>query len=217
MGKQKKGLVLLSGGQDSTTCLAWALENFDEIEAICFDYGQRHSIELECATKIAQETKTPLTTIKIDLFPKENALTNSEITIEHTEKLPSTFVPGRNLVFLNAAAIHAYSRGITDIITGVCQTDYSGYPDCRDEFIKSAEKTLSLAMDRPFKIHTPLMWLTKGETVKMMQELNSLQLYEFTHTCYNGTRPACGTCLSCELRLKGFTEAGIKDLIKYQS
>ncbi|MBL4694274.1 7-cyano-7-deazaguanine synthase QueC [Candidatus Gracilibacteria bacterium] len=216
MGKQKKGLILLSGGQDSTTCLAWALQNFEEIEAICFDYGQRHSIELECAAKIAKFTKIPLTTIKLDLFPKENALTNSEIAIEHTDKLPTTFVPGRNLVFLNAAAIHAYSKGITDIITGVCQTDYSGYPDCRDEFIKSAEQTLSLAMDRQFKIHTPLLWLTKAETVKMMSELNALQLYEFTHTCYNGTRPACGTCPSCELRLKGFKEAGIKDLITYK-
>jgi len=126
-------------------------------------------------------------------------------------------VPGRNLVFLSVAAIYAKQLKIKDIITGVCQTDYSGYPDCRDNFIKSLNQTLNLAMEEDFKIHTPLMWLTKSETVNFMQELQQLELLKHSHTCYKGERPACGKCPACKLRLKGFKEAKIKDPLKYRS
>ncbi len=219
MGQQKKGLVLLSGGQDSTTCLAWALEQFDELHAICFDYGQRHKIELECAKEVAKATNTPLHIQKLNLFQDltTSALTNldQEITHGDEENLPSTFVPGRNLIFLSTAAIHAHSLGISDLITGVCQTDYSGYPDCREDFIISLEQSISLALDTKINIHTPLMHLTKAETVTMINELGKLHLLEHSHTCYKGSRPACGQCPSCELRLKGFKEAGITDPIEY--
>lgn len=215
-----KALVVLSGGQDSTTCLAWALEKFDHIEAITFDYGQRHRCELDAAKKIAELTQIPQQTLEFDLFSKltENALTNhqQEITSGSDSELPSTFVPGRNLIFLTLAAIHAHKLGITDLVTGVCQTDYSGYPDCREEFIKSAENTISLALDQKFTIHTPLMHMTKAETVKMMQELGQIELLKHSHTCYEGKRPACGQCPACKLRLKGFQEAGINDPLDYQ-
>lgn len=220
MGQQKKGLILLSGGQDSTTCLAWALEHFDEVHAICFDYGQRHSIELECAKKVAETTNTPLHIQKLGLFQDltTSALTNAEqeITNGDEDNLPSTFVPGRNLIFLSTAAIHAHTLGISDLITGVCQTDYSGYPDCREDFVKSLEKSISLALDAIINIHTPLMHLTKAETVEMIDKLGKLELLKHSHTCYKGTRPACGQCPSCELRLKGFAEAGITDPISYK-
>lgn len=218
MGKQKKALVLLSGGQDSTTCLTWALTKFDKVYAITFDYGQRHSIELNCARKIAKLTKTPLHIQKIPFFKDltHSALTNHKRKITAGKNsLPSTFVPGRNLIFLSIAAIYATKLKITDIITGVCQTDFSGYPDCRDEFVKSLEKTLRLAIEKPFKIHTPLMFLTKAETVKMMRKFGKIDLLKYSHTCYKGTRPACGKCPACKLRLKGFKEAGEKDQIKY--
>ena len=220
MGQQKKGLILLSGGQDSTTCLAWALKQFDQIHAITFDYGQRHSIELECAKEIAEKLNIPLKIQKLDIFKDltTSALTNSEIEIVDGDEnnLPSTFVPGRNLIFLSTAAIHAHTLGIADLITGVCQTDYSGYPDCREDFVKSLEITISCALDSPFQIHTPLMHMTKAETVEMMQELGQIELLKHSHTCYKGSRPACGKCPSCELRLKGFKEAGITDPIKYE-
>ena len=220
MGQQKKALVVLSGGQDSTTCLSWAKSRFETVEAITFDYGQRHKVELECAKKITEITKTPHRILKINLFEQltKNALTDNsiEITEGTKDKLPSTFVPGRNLIFLSTATIHAKQRSITDIITGVCQTDYSGYPDCRDEFIKSLENTINLAMDENFTIHTPLMFLTKAETVKMMQDLKQIELLKHSHTCYKGVRPACGTCPACKLRIKGFAEAGINDPLEYE-
>lgn len=213
-------LVVLSGGQDSTTCLAWALKKFTKVTAITFDYGQKHSIEIKCAQKIAKLTKTPLKVLKLDLFKQltKNALTdhNQKITAGSKKSLPSTFVPGRNLIFLSLAAIHAKQNKITNIVTGVCQTDYSGYPDCRDEFVKSLEKTLNLAMEGKFKIHTPLMFLTKAETVKFMAKLGQIDLLKHTHTCYNGVQPACGKCPACKLRLKGFKEAGITDPLKYE-
>lgn len=210
-----KALVLFSGGQDSTTCLAWALKRFKEVHAICFDYGQRHKIELTAAKKIAKLTGTPLKIVKIDHFTNltKNALTDKSIQINKGSKsqLPSTFVDGRNLIFLSIAAIYAKNLGIHEIITGVCQTDYSGYPDCRDEFIKSLQKTLTLSMDYEFKIHTPLMWFTKAETVKLMQKLGHVDLLAHSHTCYEGKRPPCGKCPACLLRAKGFKEAGLKD------
>lgn len=211
-------VILLSGGQDSTTCLAWAMQKFSKVFALTIHYGQLHKIELDSAKKITKINKIPLKIYETDIFKKftKNALLNKEIAIKVPKnKLPSTFVPGRNHIFLSIAAIYAKQLGISDIITGVCQTDYSGYPDCRDEFIKSLEKTLSLAMETKFQIHTPLMWLTKAETVKLMQQLGKIDLLKYTHTCYKGLRPACGKCPACKLRLKGFKEAGIKDPIKY--
>ncbi len=216
--KQSQAIILLSGGQDSATCLAWALKKFKNIHAITFDYGQIHKTEIKSAKKLAKIVNIPIKIYKTDLFQKftKNSLLNKEIEIKTPKnKLPSTFVPGRNLVFLSIAAIYARQMNIKTIITGVCQTDFSGYPDCRDEFIKSLQKTLSLAMNFDFKIETPLMWLTKAETVKLMAQLNQLELLKYSHSCYKGTRPACGKCPACKLRLKGFKEAGIKDPIPY--
>ncbi len=219
--KNSSALILLSGGQDSATCLAWALNKFTRVSAICFDYGQRHRIELSCAKLIAKATKTPLYIQKIALLSDltNSALTNDKkrMTEGNEKSLPSTFVPGRNLIFLSTAAIYATKLGITDIVTGVCQTDYSGYPDCRQNFINSLEKTLNLAIEKPFKLHTPLMKLTKAETVKLMLKIKQTPLLKLSHTCYKGTRPACGKCPSCKLRLKGFKEAGIPDPIKYEN
>lgn len=224
MGQQKKSLkkssaiILLSGGQDSTTCLAWAKQKFGKIYAITFDYGQRHRRELTCAKKIAKITNTPIKIHKIRLFKEftKNALTHDlKITNLTKTKLPSTFVPGRNLIFLSIAAIYAKQLNIKNIVTGVCQTDYSGYPDCRADFVKSLEKTLNFAMEENFKIHTPLMWLTKAETVKLMQKLDQIDLLRYSHTCYRGRSLACGKCPACKLRLKGFKQANIKDPLPY--
>lgn len=216
----KKALVVFSGGQDSTTCLAWALKEFDEVFALTFDYGQRHHVEIDQARSLAESIGVKHEVMEIDIFSNlsKNALTHDvDINPGSKSELPSTFVPGRNQIFLSLACIKAYQLGITDVVTGVCQTDYSGYPDCRDEFVKSLEKTSSLAMDRNFTIHTPLMFLTKAETVKLMDDLGYLDLLRESHTCYRGLRPACGSCPSCEQRLKGFAEAGIKDPLEYSS
>ena len=220
MTNKSSASILFSGGQDSTTCLAWAKENFDEVHGLFIDYGQRHAIEQQAAQKIAKITDTPLTIHKTNIFTEltKNALTdhNAEIKAEEGQ-LPTTFVPGRNMIFLSIAAIFTQQKGIYNIVTGVCQTDYSGYPDCRQEFIDSMQKTASLSMEKDFKIHTPLMGLTKAQTVKMMQELKQIDLLKHSHTCYKGNRPACGQCPACELRLKGFKEAGIKDPINYKN
>ena len=191
---------------------------FDEVIAFTFDYDQRHKIELIQALKICKMLDVEQEAMKIDIFSQlsENSLTHDlEITPGTNSKLPSTFVPGRNLVFLSLAAAKAYQLGIKDIVIGVCQTDYSGYPDCRENFIKSMEKTISLSMDTEFRIHTPLMFLSKGETVLMMNDLGKLDWLKETHTCYEGKRPACGKCPACLLRLKGFEEAGIQDPLAY--
>lgn len=217
--KEKSALILLSGGQDSTTCLAWALNKFNKIQALTFDYGQRHKIELQAAKKIAKETGVPLKIHKLNLFKElsSSALThNIKITRGSKTQLPSTFVPGRNLIFLSIAAIYAKQLNIENIITGVCQTDYSGYPDCRADFIKSLEKTLKLSMAYPFKIHTPLMWLTKAQTVELIKKHQQLELLKHSHTCYEGKKPACGKCPACKLRLKGFKEAKTKDPLPYK-
>lgn len=214
-----KALVVFSGGQDSTTCLAWALERFDEVRTLTFDYGQRHRVEISQAAKVAKLAGVNHEVMNIDLFKKmsENALTHErEIDPGDNKTLPSTFVPGRNLIFLSLACIKAFQLGISDVVTGVCQTDYSGYPDCRNDFIQSLQKSCSLALDTPMDVHTPLMFLTKAETVGMIHDLGKLDWLRESHTCYEGQRPACGTCPACKLRLKGFQETGFEDPLRYQ-
>ncbi len=214
--KLKSALVVFSGGQDSTTCLYWALKNYHRVEAVFFDYGQRHKIEIESARKIAKLTDVNLTVLTIDTLKQigGNSLLDSSQKIEDTaESLPNTFVPGRNLIFLTYAAALAYQKNISDIITGVCETDYSGYPDCRLSTIQSLEETINLGMEAKFKILTPLMHLDKKETVLLAQELKAFEGLMYSHTCYEGAQPPCSTCPSCLLRAKGFEEAGLKDPI----
>lgn len=210
-----KAVVVLSGGQDSTTCLYWALRQFGEVEALTFDYGQRHRIELDCAAQVAQHAGVEHTTLPIDTFAAMggNALTDSEIAVEEApgSGLPNTFVPGRNLIFLTFAAAFAWQRDMADLVTGVAQTDYSGYPDCRRGTIDAVEQSLTLALERTIRIHTPLMNLTKKETVELARDLGAIDAMALTHTCYNGQRPPCGTCPACQLRARGFLEAGIAD------
>ena len=216
----QKAIVLLSGGQDSATCLAQALEDYSSILAICFDYGQRHHIEISHAKKLAELSGSDFLLLDMSFLNHytSNALTHSHVAIEQKDtELPSTFVPGRNAMFLNAAAIIAYERTIHTIFTGVCQTDYSGYPDCREDFIRSINHSLNLAMDTSFNIKTPLMHLTKSDTVLLMKSLGKLEWYKHTHTCYEGKRPACGVCPACTLRLNGFKDAGINDPLDYIS
>jgi len=214
-------IVALSGGQDSATVLSWAKQKFNEIYAISFNYGQRHKIELDCAKKLAElaNVEDHIIINMENLFSQvtRSALTNQTDNIssvsEFDDNLPASFVPFRNLQFLTQAASIAYLKQIRNIATGVCQTDYSGYPDCRALFVDSLNITLNLAVDNEFFIHIPLMYLTKAETVKMMDKLGTLDWYKYTNTCYNGTN--CGKCPACLLRIKGFQEAGIKDPIKY--
>ena len=211
-------LVLLSGGQDSATCLSLACRAHESVMAIAFDYGQRHRIELEKAKKLSSLAGCPLRVIDSTFISQlsDNALTSDTLPIT-TEpgQLPSTFVPGRNLFFLSMAAVIARQHKIDTIYTGVCQTDFSGYPDCRDDFIKSAEQTINLAMDTRLSIKTPLMHLTKSETVLLMKAQGTLSWYAHTHTCYKGQVPACGQCPACQLRLNGFREANINDPLPY--
>lgn len=212
-------LVVLSGGQDSTTCLYWALARFGagHVAAVTFDYGQRHRIELDCAAQVAARAGTPHIVLPIDTFAVlgGNALTDPAITVaagvdSHTQ-LPNTFVPGRNLIFLTFAAALAYQRGIRDLVTGVAQTDYSGYPDCRQATLQALEQTLRLGMDCDIHLHTPLMFKSKAETVRLARDLGALAALADTHTCYHGQQPPCGQCPACLLRAKGFAEAGIAD------
>ena len=213
-----QALVVLSGGQDSTTCLYWAIDKFgsDAVTSITFDYGQRHRVELDCASKVAEYAGIENVIIPIDTFAAlgGNALTdNIDVEDETAEgsTLPNTFVPGRNLVFLTFAAAYAWQRGIDHLVTGVAQTDYSGYPDCRDDAIQSLQQTLQLGMESSVVIHTPLMNLSKKETVQLAASLGRIDAMSLTHTCYNGERPPCGHCAACVLRAKGFSEAGIED------
>jgi 7-cyano-7-deazaguanine synthase len=208
-----KALVIFSGGQDSTTCLFWAMENFELIEAIGFDYGQRHLSELVAAANITKVVKVPYITYKIDTLGdiSKNSLTSIDIDIEppkNEQAPPNTLVEGRNLLFLLYAAIYAKSKNIHHLVIGVGQTDYSGYPDCRDGFIKSANVTLNLAFDFEFVVHTPLMWKTKAETWQMADNLGALDLIRNnTVTCYHGIiGKGCGSCPSCILRQKGLDE-----------
>ncbi|MCY8391729.1 7-cyano-7-deazaguanine synthase QueC [Bacillus haynesii] len=209
--KQEKAIVVFSGGQDSTTCLLWALRQFQEVEAVTFQYNQRHKQEIEVAKKIAEKLGVKHYLLDMELLNQlaPNALTRDDIEIEAKEgELPSTFVPGRNLVFLSFASILAYQVGARHIITGVCETDFSGYPDCRDEFVKSCNVTVNLAMERPFVIHTPLMWLNKAETWELADELDALDFVKNeTLTCYNGIiADGCGECPACKLRANGYNE-----------
>ncbi|QND83851.1 7-cyano-7-deazaguanine synthase [Chromobacterium vaccinii] len=215
----EKALVVLSGGQDSTTCLYWALRRFGagNVEAVTFDYGQRHCVELDCARKIAALAGVRQTVLPIDTFAAigGNALTDAGIAPEEgvrdDDALPNTFVPGRNLVFLTFAAAFAYTRGARHLVTGVAQTDYSGYPDCRENTLKALEVALRLGMDSRVELHTPLMYLSKAETVTLAQQVGALEALAWSHTCYNGEVPPCGHCASCELRARGFAEAGMPD------
>jgi 7-cyano-7-deazaguanine synthase len=220
-------LVLFSGGQDSTTCLAWALDRFDRVETIGFDYRQRHVVELECRNGIREEIALRFPnwsarlgedhTIDLGVLGdiSETALTR-DVEIEMLEnKLPSTFVPGRNILFLTFAACVAYRRGIKHIVGGMCETDFSGYPDCRDDTIKSLQASLNLGMDARFVLHAPLMWIDKSQTWELARQLGGTALVDMvvaqTHTCYHGDRGnrhawgfGCGTCPACLLRAEGF-------------
>lgn len=220
-------LVLFSGGQDSTTCLAWALARYSHVETIGFDYGQRHRVELEVRPavlaavrklndtwdeRLGEDHTVDLTTLgRIS----ETALTR-DVAIKMTDAgLPSSFVPGRNLLFFTYAAALAYRRGLDILVGGMCETDYSGYPDCRDTTIKSMQVTLTLGMDRPYRIETPLMWLDKAATWQLGYELGGQSFIEIlrtqTHTCYLGSRTTlhswgygCGSCPACDLRSAGY-------------
>ncbi|SDE92180.1 preQ(0) biosynthesis protein QueC [Fontibacillus panacisegetis] len=206
--KNRKAVVVFSGGQDSTTCLFWAMKHFDEVEAITFNYGQRHALEIECAKKIADELGVKWTLLDMSLLGQltQNALTRNDLQIVHNDgELPSTFVEGRNHLFLSFAAVFAKGVDARHIVTGVCETDFSGYPDCRDDFIKSLNVTLNLAMDHNFIIHTPLMWIDKAETWEMADQLGAFEFVrQKTLTCYNGIiGDGCGTCPACQLRKAG--------------
>ena len=225
----RRALVLFSGGQDSTVCLAWALERFDHVETVGFDYGQRHRLELQQRSVIlnALSSITPHWAARMGAdhllaLPTLGAISETsltrEVAFEVSETgLPNTFVPGRNLLFFTYAAALAWRRGITTLIGGMCETDFSGYPDCRDETLQTLAKSLALGMDRPFTIETPLMWKTKAETWGMAEALGGVSLVDLileqTVTCYLGQRGArhawgygCGVCPSCALRQKGFDE-----------
>ncbi|MBS1095524.1 7-cyano-7-deazaguanine synthase QueC [Gluconobacter wancherniae] len=220
-------LVLFSGGQDSATCLAWALSRFERVETVGYAYGQRHAVELECRNVLREKMTTihPQWSSRlgedhtIDLASlgalSDTALTR-EASIGFAENgLPNTFVPGRNLIFLTFAAALAFRRGAKHIVTGVCETDYSGYPDCRDDTIKALQVALNLGMDKRFVLHTPLMWIDKAQTWDLTEELGGESLVnlirEDSHSCYLGDRThlhpwgyGCGTCPACELRADGW-------------
>jgi len=210
-------LVLCSGGQDSTTCLAWAKAHFTTVHTVAFDYQQRHRIELDSAAKVSQflgAASHRVIPINSLAALGGSALTSSE-TVESVVRpntgLPNTFVPGRNLVFLTLAAAYAYQLGIHDMVTGVCQTDYAGYPDCRQVAIDAVAQSIATGMDYPVTIHTPLMNLTKAETVRLAIDRGAREALAWSHTCYNGQVPPCGTCPSCQVRTKGFADAGVAD------
>lgn len=206
----RRALVVLSGGQDSTTCLFWALKHFDEVYALSFTYGQKHTHEVEIAAEICAEQQVPYEVMDVPLLGQlgSNSLTDTTLEMDTDKPAggpPNTFVPGRNLFFLSIAAVYARERGIFDLVTGVGQTDFSGYPDCRDNFIKSLNVTLNLAMDEQFRLHTPLMWLDKAQTWALADRLGVLELIRTrTLTCYNGVvGDGCGHCPACKLRREG--------------
>jgi 7-cyano-7-deazaguanine synthase len=209
-------VVLLSGGQDSTTCLAWAQSRFSEVRSLAIDYGQRHRIELAAAAEVARRAGVEHAVVPCDSFRAlgGNALTGEEPVaggVRQDSGLPNTFVPGRNLIFLTLAAAFAWSRGAASLVTGVCETDYSGYPDCRATTLDALQEALRRGIDAPFIIHAPLMHLTKAATVRLARDLGALPLLAWSHTCYNGSVPPCGKCPACVLRAKGFAEAGMPD------
>jgi 7-cyano-7-deazaguanine synthase len=220
-------LVLFSGGQDSTTCLAWALDKYERVETIAFDYGQRHSVELQARLTVLDQLRAQFPHWAerlgedhvLDLAVlgqvSETSLTRDMAFSMEQSGLPNTFVPGRNLMFLTLAAALAYRRGLQVLVTGVCETDFSGYPDCRDDTMKAMQLALSLGMDRRFLIETPLMWIDKAATWALARQLGGDALVdlvvEHTHTCYLGERGqrhawgyGCGQCPACELRQRGW-------------
>ena len=223
-----KALVVLSGGQDSATCVAWAKQRYDEVHAITFDYGQRHSIELESAKKVAAVLEVDsheIVTIPSDVLKGTSPLVNADAEVDEFQSesdIPSgvakTFVPVRNQFFLTIAANHAFVKGISVLVTGVCETDYSGYPDCRREFIDSLENTLNLGtftgeswLEGNLKIETPLMYLTKAQSVDLAIEEGGYPVLAYTHTAYDGSYPPKGTDAASILRARGFLEAGVPD------
>ena len=213
MQTNQSALVLFSGGQDSTTCLYWALKNFESVRTLCFNYGQRHVQEVEVAKKIAEKANVPFQLLDATIISQlaENSLTNHDMVMDKEkpqDSYPNTFVPGRNLIFLTFAAVIARSHGIKNIVTGVSEADYSGYPDCRDTFIRSANTTINLAMDEQFIIHTPLMWRNKAEVWALADELDVFDIVRNeTLTCYNGIiAGGCGECPACKLRNEGLKE-----------
>jgi 7-cyano-7-deazaguanine synthase len=204
-----KAVVVFSGGQDSTTCLFWAKKNFKEVITVSFNYSQKNIFELECAKNISKELGCEHHILDMSLLGQlaPNAMTRSDIEIKLSEDggPPSTFVDGRNMLFLTFAAVFAKQKGAHHLVTGVCETDFSGYPDCRDIFVKSLNVTLNLAMDYQFVVHTPIMWINKEETWEMADEMGALEfIREKTLTCYNNViGDGCGECPSCKLRKRG--------------
>lgn len=206
MNKKKSALVLFSGGQDSTTCLYWALKHFETVRTLCFTYGQRHSKEVEVARSIAEKAGVPFQLLDASIISQlaESSLT-ADIQMDEekpSDSYPNTFVPGRNLLFLTFAAVVARSHGIFDVVTGVSEADYSGYPDCRHTFVLSTNATINLAMDEQFTIHAPMMWLNKIQEWQMADELGVFDIVRNeTLTCYNGIMAnGCGNCPACKLR-----------------
>jgi 7-cyano-7-deazaguanine synthase len=220
-------LVLFSGGQDSATCLAWALARFPHVETVGFDYRQRHRVELECRTRVTGRLRTEFPQWAARLGPdhlidlgvlgqiSDTALTRDTAIAIAQDGLPNTYVPGRNLLFFTFAAALGYRRGLRHLVGGMCETDYSGYPDCRDDTLKALQATLSLGMDRRFVIHTPLMWRDKAAAWALAKELGGIALVELirdeTHSCYDGDRVhrhdwgyGCGSCPACDLRRAGW-------------
>ena len=225
--RSEAALVLFSGGQDSTTCLAWALARFERVETVGFEYGQRHRVEMDCRSRIAERLRREFPEWgaklgddhRVDLGVlgqiSDTALTRDSAIAFEKSGLPNTFVPGRNILFFTFAAAVGYLRGLKHLIGGMCETDYSGYPDCRDDTLKALQATLSLGMDSRFAIHTPLMWRDKKATWELAWDLGGDVLVELiqdeTHSCYEGDRThrhewgyGCGTCPACELRRKGW-------------
>ncbi len=225
---EQKAIVLFSGGQDSATCLAWALARFETVETLAFAYGQRHRVELDCRLRVIEELKNKfpdwgarlskdhLLDLSVLGSISKTALTRDMEIRTPDGGLPTTFVPGRNIIFLTFAAALAYQSGIRHLVAGMCETDYSGYPDCRDDSIKAMQVALGLGMGRGFVIHTPLMWRDKQATWALAHQLGGDTLVELirehTHSCYQGKRDqrhiwgyGCGTCPACVLRAKGYT------------
>jgi len=207
---KETALIVYSGGQDSTTCLFWALKHFAHVEALTFIYGQKHAEEVNVAKRIAEEAGVKWHVMDVSFIGKlgRNSLTDSSIVMDQEKPIdgpPNTFVPGRNLFFISIAAVFARERGINHLVTGVSQTDYSGYPDCRDAFIKSLNVSLNLGMDEQFVIHTPLMWIDKAQTWELADQLGVLDLIRTqTLTCYNNIPgDGCGHCPACKLRREG--------------
>jgi len=211
MLSKDKAVVVFSGGQDSTTCLFWAKKHFNEVYALSFRYGQKHEQEVELAKKIAAKASVEFAVMDLDFInflSPDCSLTHSDIQMDKEKPAttpPNTFVPGRNLFFLSIAAVYARNHGAMNIVTGVSQTDFSGYPDCRDSFIRSLNVSLNLSMDEQFVIHTPLMWLDKSETWALADDLGVFDLVlKETMTCYNGIPgDGCGECPACKLRRRG--------------